>query len=391
MPTASVARAFALSACLVLGSAGAAQELSLGVIGGLYLNDDFRSRPDQFFESTEPLRSVSISRESSSFTPRIGPKVQVDFGQRWALEADVLFHRPVWTYTARYDPPIESRPGGPLVSEFVDRFDELMIEIPILAKRRFRLGGANLILEGGPALLPFGGYDNPGKVGIVGGVGTVFGAGPLRLQPTVRYTRWSASPEEASGGSPYPFRRDRISVLLGVDLPAASLGAKEPPSEAFSVGFIGGTTLTAGFPEKNGFAGLTTRMAGVAVEYRVSPRWSVEADALYHPLILSERARATVLTWETPVLAKRRFELGPTRPIAFAGPTFRLSGNRNSSRPSTVGVVAGAGVELRRGRFFVTPSLRYVRWAQDAPADNAPGMTRRNQVQALVTIGFGGR
>ena len=132
-------------------------------------------------------------------------------------------------------------------------------------------------------------------------------------------------------------------------------------------------------------------MAGVAFEYHWSERWGVEADVIYHPLVLSERARATVLTWELPILAKYRFGLGPVRPILFAGPSFRLSGNRNSTKPSGVGLAAGAGIEIRRGRFSVSPTIRYVRWTKDDPTPPFPGLIKQNQIQALLAISFGGR
>jgi hypothetical protein len=78
-------------------------------------------------------------------------------------------------------------------------------------------------------------------------------------------------------------------------------------------------------------------------------------------------------------------------PVLFAGPVFRLSGNRNSSHPSGLGVAAGGGIEIRRGHFSVSPAMRYVRWSKDDTTEFSPGLINQNQVQALVTIRFGGR
>ncbi|MCB9383266.1 MAG: outer membrane beta-barrel protein [Bryobacterales bacterium] len=377
--------------CLSAGAASA-QKLSIGVIGGLYLTDDFRSRPDLSFTALDPPRTFGLTRTSTSFTPRIGPKIELDFNEEWSLETDILFHRPVWTSTARYDPPIVTYPDGPAVAVQEERFDDSILEIPVLLKRRLRVFGAPVTLGAGPAFVPFGGFDGPGKVGVAASLGTEFRVGRVRFQPQLRYSRWALSPhEKAYGyGSP-PIRRDMLSVLVGADIPAASLGDSGRPSDALSVGFIGGTTLTKDFPDARGFEGVTSRMAGVALEYHFRPQWSVEADAIYHPLVLTERARATVLTWELPVLLKRRFGSGALRPIVFAGPAFRLSGNRNSSAPSSIGAEAGAGVELRRGRWSVSPTLRYIRWAKDEPGQFHPGLSRQDQVQALVAISFGGR
>jgi hypothetical protein len=115
----------------------------------------------------------------------------------------------------------------------------------------------------------------------------------LRLQPSIRYTRWS---DVRQPYTPAPFRRDEISVLLAVDTRAATLPGA-PGRQPFSMGFIGGTTLTKAFPDKEGSEGLTSRLAGVTLDYRFTDRWSAEANVLYHPLVLSERARATVVTW----------------------------------------------------------------------------------------------
>ena len=231
-----------------------------------------------------PPTTFFVSRTSSSFAPRVGPKVEIDFGERWSFETDFLYHRPAWTQIVRYDPPIPIRPAGPPVPEQIDRFDEPIIEIPVLAKHRFSLGRATLVLEVGPSFLPFGGFDGPGKIGVTGGVGTAFSVGRLRLQPTIRYSRWPSSPEEAAGGlgGGLPFRRDRVSLVVGADIPSTSLGTAESWA-LLSIGFIGGTTLTKDFPDENGFKGVSSRMAGVAFEYHWSERWGVEADVIYHP------------------------------------------------------------------------------------------------------------
>ena len=86
-------------------------------------------------------------------------------------------------------------------------------------------------------------------------------------------------------------------------MPQAATLSGAAGRQPLSIGFIGGTTLTKAFPDKEGWEGLASRMAGVTLDYRFNERWSVEADVLYHPLILSERARATVVTWEVPLMA----------------------------------------------------------------------------------------
>lgn len=110
---------------------------------------------------------------------------------------------------------------------------------------------------------------------------------------------------------------------------------------------------------------------------------------LYHPLVLSERARATVVTWEVPLMARYRFGSHSSRPLVTVGPTFRPSGNRNSTNPSSFGVTAGVGFEIPAKRLTFEPTLRYVRWRADPPAESAPASTRRDQLQAMLSIRFG--
>jgi hypothetical protein len=210
-------------------------------------------------------------------------------------------------------------------------------------------------------------------------------AGPLRLQPSLRYTRWNGTRQVSDLA---PFRRDELALVLEADASGATLRGSSG-RQPLSGGFIGGSTLTNGFPPKNGFDGLTSRLAGVALDYRFSDRWSVEADVLYHPLILSEAARATVVTWEIPVMAKYRFGSGASRPLVMAGPAFRVAGNRNSTHPSTFGVTAGAGWEIRAGRLTFEPALRYVRWQTDTPDEFTPASTRHDQVEAMFAIRYG--
>ncbi|MCZ2154961.1 MAG: PorT family protein [Bryobacterales bacterium] len=360
---------------------GYAQRLSIGVIGGVNAGDDFVPGPDRTDVGGNPPLTVRLFNRTSSFTPKIGPKAEFALTKDWSVESAILFQQPLYTFRVTYDPPLVIYPTQPPVAEQVERYNEAIFEIPVLLKYRTP-PWRRLVLELGPSFRPFGGFDGPGSVGVTAGAGLAFHAGSVRFQPTVRYTRWSSS------GARFPtFRENNLSLLMNVDLPPENLrrGTQGSP---LSAGFIGGTTLTKGFPEKGDFQGLTTRVVGVAFELHVTPNFGVEADVLYHPLILSERARATVVTWEIPFLAKYRFRSEGWRPFLAAGPAFRASGNRNATNPSIRGVVAGGGVEFRKARWAFGPTLRYVRWARDAPSENSPASTNSNQVQLLFVIRF---
>lgn len=382
MPTLRKAlTAVVFSLIFVLAAPVDAQRLSIGVIGGVNAGDDFPLRADRTDIGGNPPLTIRTFNRTSSYTPKFGPKVEFALTEDWSVESAILFQQPLYSVRVTYDPPLTQGPGRPPVAEQVNRYNEAIFEIPVLLKYRTPVW-QRLVLEAGPSFRPFGGFDGPGSVGITGGVGLAFHVGPLRLQPTVRYTRWSSSDER------FPrFLQNNLSLLLSADIPTSRI-RRDGQGVPLSVGFIGGTTLTAGFPEKGGFEGRSTRMAGVAIELHATRRFGVEANVLYHPLILSERARATVLTWEIPFLAKYRFRTQGWRPFLAAGPTFRASGNRNATNPSLFGAAIGGGVEFHKARWAFAPTLRYVRWAKDELSDNSPAFANQNQVQLLFTIRF---
>ena len=366
-----------------------AQGVSFGLIGGLELNSDFQYRAGgtSAFTVDNVSTTQRIAFDRSHLVSKFGVKLEYDFTPRWSLDVGILIHRPTFTTTYAFDPPLRQFPDGPLISRTVTRYNEGVWEVPVLAKRRFMAGRRTLMLEGGPSFRPFGGMDGPGRFGVTGGIGTQWRAGRVRLEPSLRYTRWT---DVRQSYTPAPFRRDEVALLLAVDTSGATLRGASG-REPLSAGFIGGITLTKAFPAKEGWEGLTSRLAGVALDYRFSDRWSAEADVLYHPLILSERARATVVTWEIPMMAKYRFGSRASRPLLTGGPTYRPSGNRNGTNPSTFGFTAGVGWEISSGRLRLEPTLRYVRWQTDSPVEYAPASTRRDQLQAMLSIRYGSK
>ena len=130
---------------------------------------------------------------------------------------------------------------------------------------------------------------------------------------------------------------------------------------------------------------------GPSLDVRLFPRLSIGAEALYKPLHYRAAAEfspkgevlgfapATVVTWQFPVLAKYRFFLGRLSPFLEGGPSFRATGNLNSSRPSHFGVTAGVGVEAAWRRLRIAPRVRYTRWAEDSRY--AGVRTRSDQVE----------
>ena len=204
-------------------------------------------------------------------------------------------------------------------------------------------------------------------------------------------------------------------------LTALVLSIRPARAQQFSLGILGGGSVTSGFPNHtvaSTIPGLqyglpltvfTTSssdagdyLVGAMLEARLTKHLSIEADGIYRPLNFRSSSSSipagpgcapsnTVLTWEFPVLLKGRFVRIPALPSAGAfaevGPSFRLASNRNDTRPSNRGATGGLGVETIFGPLSVSPTLRYTRWAAD-PAASTPYVPRTapNQVETLIGL-----
>jgi hypothetical protein len=122
---------------------------------------------------------------------------------------------------------------------------------------------------------------------------------------------------------------------------------------------------------------------GPSVAFRLHPRLSLGAEALYKPLHYNSYGPATVVTWQFPILARYSFRSeSRVRPFIEAGPSFRTAGNLNSSNPSHFGVSAGLGAETQWRSVRIAPRVRYTRWAADPSWVLA--RTRSDQLEFLV-------
>jgi hypothetical protein len=139
-------------------------------------------------------------------------------------------------------------------------------------------------------------------------------------------------------------------------------------------------------------------LIGPLVELHLPLSFSVEADALYHPLSLATQPDARLLelpsiktfnSWEFPILGKYRFRAPFASPYLEAGPTFRTASPPLKHYLSGAGVVAGVGVEATVWRVRIAPEVRFVHWGHDAP-DAGPLLysSRRNQAQFLVGLSY---
>jgi hypothetical protein len=190
--------------------------------------------------------------------------------------------------------------------------------------------------------------------------------------------------------------------LFCIALAGAMLCAPRAFAQGLNYGVIGGAALTdAAAGREHGMTKYWSEskdaVAGVMLEFRWGPRFSVEANGLYRELhansaIVSHTLadsstryiRATpAVTWQFPVLAKYRFRTALLRPFVEAGPSFRTGGTFEVM-PSHRGVTAGFGLETYWGALSISPVVRYTRWQ---PSLSAYWENQANQVEMLVGIG----
>lgn len=196
--------------------------------------------------------------------------------------------------------------------------------------------------------------------------------------------------------TPYPVR-----FLL---LVASLLFCERAAAQSVRIGVVGGFDTRRDFAERlfpatatdAGFATeskSTSYLIGPAIQIELTPRFSLEANALYKPLLFTDstvlldgsrrsQSPATVVTWQFPILAKYRISSGAIRPFVEGGPSFRASGNLNSTRPSKAGLTAGLGLQIPVGGFRVEPRVRYTRWSRDRAGVSTS--TTPDQVEFLV-------
>jgi hypothetical protein len=146
-------------------------------------------------------------------------------------------------------------------------------------------------------------------LGFTAGGGAEFEVHGLRIAPALRYTRWSSANALPIGSS----LLNQLEFLVGLDRPSVSSGVRAF-GKRLSIGAIVGIGFGRDFrvesfpkvPEAN------SGIPGVVIAVPLPKNWAIEANGLYRPLHGSDvefgrRVRFAHLTWEFPVLLKRRF------------------------------------------------------------------------------------
>lgn len=379
-----------LSVFLAFLSILPAQNLSVGITAGGSVTNAFETINNSGF--------VSYSQKKDYV---VGAMLEYHLPRSLSIEVDGLF-----------------RELHLAVAEFGSHAEPVVTwEFPVLVKYRYHLSKINPFVEAGPAFRTTGNLNaKPSHHGIAAGIGIEAHWKTLDIAPVVRYTRWARDNDLSTGPQS---KSDQLELL--VQISGRSHYAEHPVGAHFSIGVIAGATLLhdvasgsgpfifiSAVPNPGGgyttieqsgtssIAGLTSFVAGPAAEYVLGKGFSIEADALYHPLRSSARSvlsdgtvvasfsGTNAVTWEFPVMAKYRLGARRVKPFAEVGPIFRLPQNEGGQL-ATHGITAGAGVEAHWKRIKIAPGIRFTHWAQQPPPVPINEI-RRNQVEFLTSF-----
>lgn len=191
-----------------------AQPIGGGVKGGLPLSDAFRL-------SGEP---VTADR------PRWvgGPFIEFRLPARLAVEIDALYEGLRFDY----------RFGRPGLAEEISTTTASTWQFPILLKYRFSDSKVRPFVSGGVAAYRIGGIKQSGELisrlpseirsaisrvgnsfvnggGVVGG-GVEFKAGPLRIAPEIRFTRWAIDKSVGTNDVSVRLNQARTQLMVGI-------------------------------------------------------------------------------------------------------------------------------------------------------------------------------
>ncbi len=363
--------------CVVLGSPLSGQEFRVGFVGGTPITSSYVPFTSAYAGDT--LNSPSIfTAESGPRSFIAGLSLEAVISSRFSIEGNVL-HRNLWAMTI-----YTLSPGSTATSTTTNAFvASTTWEFPVLFKYTMGANRWRPFLDGGASFrsLERTGAPGPSRHGFTGGAGAAIEFGRLQLTPQLRYTRWAQG--ESNGY--YDVKRDQLELLTGISYRMPT--AVRVGDQRMAVGLLGGAGLN------QTLAGVANRLdrrafGGVSLDVNVRAKLSIEADGIYKPIGI---AGNSVLTWEFPVLLKYHWGVRGARLFSEAGPSFRASGNLQSSiPPSRYGFTAGAGIEKRAKRIGIAPALRYTRWSEGQGYGRSPGSTlyNPNSVELVVGVSF---
>jgi hypothetical protein len=377
VPSLAGVTVFVAFLCVVVGSPLSGQEFRIGLVGGTPITSSFVRSTSVYPGDTVNPPSIFMA-ESGPRSFIAGLSLEAVISSRFSIEANML-HRNLWAkviYTLN--------PGSTAASTTTDAFvASTTWEFPVLFKYTMGANRWRPFVDGGVSFrsLERTGAPGPSRHGLTGGAGVAIELGRIQLTPQFRYTRWAQG--ESNGY--YDVKRDQLELVTGISYRMPT--AVRVGNQRMAVGVLGGARLNetlAGVPNR-----LDKRaFGGVSLDVNVRAGLSIEADGIYKPIGTTGNS---VLTWEFPVLLKYHWGVRSARLFSEAGPSFRASGNLQSSiPPSRYGFTAGAGIEKRAKRIGIAPALRYTRWSEGQGYGGSPGSTlyNPNSVELIVGVSF---
>lgn len=217
----NIHRIFAVSACMLFASGALSAQteerpVSVGVIGGVGLNDPFKST------DVDILRPSNIRYSFNNHRYIIGPMVQFNLPLHLGVEVDALYRR--YSY---------SSDAAPVDAIMHTKTSANTWEFPILLKYRVFGGPLSPFLSAGPNFRyvsegerTISGSTNAGIVprelknsfapGFSVGGGLSLGAKSLKLEPQFRYTRWGWENFASSPSGFFKSNQNQVDFLLNL-------------------------------------------------------------------------------------------------------------------------------------------------------------------------------
>ena len=208
------------------------QIVSVGAVAGTNITNDVSSLGGGG-RNTIPGATQTLLTDPGGRRLIIGLKLELRLPQNWGIEVNALHRKVQLTTTTIFSPPI-SRPDGSQFS-ILGPFTTTLTswEFPVLAKYRLPIPKLQPFLTAGPSFRPGG--TSLSQIGVTAGGGVAFQTGSLHIDPTLRYTRWSASNRYPIGGP----NVNQVELLVGLDSPSREQGVRAF-GRPLSVGLIAG-------------------------------------------------------------------------------------------------------------------------------------------------------
>jgi hypothetical protein len=262
-----------------------AQRLTLGVVAGTGLTDDFRR--DSFTFPGAADQTSTFTTGPVSRGPIVGPKLELGLPLGFSVEADAL-HRPLRsTTTQTISPPVVLPNGAVLSTIGPDQRTHASWEFPILVRHRVPLARWRPFLEAGPSFRPAGTSTGIAHTGITVGAGVSLPVHSVTIAPALRYTRWREAPAFLPVANV-----NQMELVVGIAQGEGSSGLAGGFGRRLSVGLVAGVGLgddlhpasSTQWFEVNETPDSNSLVAGLMVEVELHGPLSIEADGLYRPL-----------------------------------------------------------------------------------------------------------